>query len=280
MGALLALLSSLSWGTGDFLGGSLSRRAHPIAVMRSTQALAFVGLVVIAALAGELDATGYLPWGLAGGFIGVVSLGCFYAALAGGTMGVVAPIAATGAVVPVAVGIAQGESPSVLQFAGIAVALVGVIFASGPERSAPRDGSMRKPLLMAAVAALGFGTALVTVAEGGEHSVVMTLVVMRGVNALVSTALLALFLRSAVQPRASDLPALAVISATDAGANGMYAIAAGMSLVSVTSVLGSLYPAVTVLLAWKVHQERLRRIQVAGVVLTLVGVALLAAGGA
>jgi drug/metabolite transporter (DMT)-like permease len=248
-----------------------------MAVMRTTQGLAFVGLVVVAAAAGELGATGYLPWGLAGGFIGVVSLSCFYAALAGGTMGVVAPIAATGAIVPVAVGFAQGESPTIAQGIGIVIALVGVVLASGPERSVDAT-SMRKPLLMAAVAALGFGAALVTVAEGGEHSVVMTLVVMRGVNAVVASILLALFVRSAVEPRRSDLPALAVISATDAGANGMYALAAGMSLVSVTAVLGSLYPAVTVLLAWRFHQERLRRIQVVGVVLTLVGVAFLAGG--
>ena len=90
---------------------------------------------------------------------------------------------------------------------------------------------------------------------------------------------IAVFLRTATQARKTDLPVLAVIAATDAGANGMYAIAASMSLLSVTAVFGSLYPAVTAVLAWKVHHERLRRIQVVGVAGTLLGIGLLAGGG-
>ncbi|MBV9952187.1 MAG: EamA family transporter, partial [Acidimicrobiia bacterium] len=150
LGAFLALLSSVSWGSGDFLGGSLSRRAHPLVVMRDAQALAFVGLIVVAACTGELDASGYLPWGAAAGAVGAVALGCFYTALSQGTMGVVAPIAATGVVVPVAVGIARGESPSVLQVIGIAVTIVGVVLAAGPER-APEGHTItreRRPLLL------------------------------------------------------------------------------------------------------------------------------------
>lgn len=281
MGALLALLSSVSWGTGDFLGGSLSRRAHPLVVMRDAQGLAFLGLITVALFTGELDATGYLGWGVVAGLIGVVSLGCFYAALASGTMGVVAPIAATGAVVPVAVGIARGESPTVVQVAGIAVAILGVVLASGPERS-PDEAHKghRGPLLMAGVAALGFGTALVLVAEGGEHSVVMTITTMRAVNAVVATLVITVFVRKAEHPTRKDLPTLVAIGATDAGANGLYAIAANMSLISVTAVFASLYPAVTALLAWRFHHERLRRIQVVGVVATLLGVGLMAAGSA
>ena len=278
---LLALLSSASWGTGDFLGGSLSRRAHPLVVMRDAQGLAFVGLVFVALFTGELDATGYLVWGVVAGLIGVVALGCFYAALAAGTMGVVAPIAATGAIVPVAVGIAEGESPTVVQITGIAVAIIGVILASGPERSPDvTQKGHRGPLLMAGVAALGFGTALVLVAEGGEHSVVMTITTMRAVNAVVATLVITLFVRSAKHPTKHDLPTLIAIGATDAGANGLYAIAANMSLISVTAVFASLYPAVTALLAWRFHHERLRRIQVVGVAATLLGVGLMAAGSA
>jgi len=189
--------------------------------MRDAQALAFVGLIVVAACAGELDASGYFVWGAVAGAVGAVSLGCFYTALAQGTMGVVAPIAATGVIVPVAVGIARGESPSVLQVAGIAVTIVGVVLAAGPERSP--DGHTisreRGPLLLAGVAAIGFGTALVLVAEGGEHSVVMTIATMRLVNPIVATLALTVFVRGARQPQRSDLPTLLVIGATDAGAN-------------------------------------------------------------
>jgi drug/metabolite transporter (DMT)-like permease len=136
----------------------------------------------------------------------------------------------------------------------------------------------RGPLLLAGVAAIGFGTALVLVAKGGEHSVVMTIATMRLVNPIVATLVLALFVRSAEHPKRSDVPTLVVIGATDAGANGMYALAAGMSLISVTAVFASLYPAVTALLAWRFHHERLRREQVAGVAIILAGVACMAAG--
>jgi drug/metabolite transporter (DMT)-like permease len=248
--------------------------------MRDAQGLAFFGLIVIAALAGELDATGYVVWGAVAGAVGAIALGCFYTALARGTMGVVAPIAATGVVVPVAVGIAEGESPSVLQILGIVITVAGVVLASGPERSAEHGvvHRQRGPLVLAGVAALGFGTALVLVAKGGEHSVVMTVATMRLVNPLVATIALALFVRSPQHPTRADLPTLVVIGATDAGANGLYALAAGMSLISVTAVFASLYPAVTALLAWRFHHERLRRIQVVGVLTTLAGVASMAAG--
>ncbi|WCO65966.1 EamA family transporter [Iamia majanohamensis] len=295
MGAALALLSSLLWGTGDFLGGTLSRRAHPVAVIRISQGLAAAALVVIVVLTGEAGRTGAIPWGIAAAVLGSLGLGSFYAALAAGTMGVVAPVAATGVVIPVVVGLVQGDSPSPLQMGGIVVAIVGVVLASGPERRAtlaedvaeaateadaaavPTTAS-RRPLVLAGIAALGFGSALSLVAEGSESSVAMTLLVMRVATTVGCTLLLLTVLRAAPRPRRRDLPVLAAISATDAGANGTFAIASTLGQVSVSAVLASLYPAVTALLAWRIHHESLRRIQVVGVVATLGGVALIAGG--
>lgn len=293
MGAALALLSSLLWGTGDFLGGTLSRRAHPVAVIRISQGLAAVALVVIVVLTGEAGRTDAIPWGVAAAALGSLGLGSFYAALAAGTMGVVAPVAATGVVIPVVVGLVQGDSPSWLQTAGIVMAIVGVVLASGPERrdavaaeaattevdaAAVPASASRRPLVLAGIAALGFGSALSLVAEGSESSVAMTLLVMRVATAVGCTLLLLTALRSAPRPRARDLPVLVTISATDAGANGTFAVASTLGQVSVSAVLASLYPAVTALLAWRLHHESLRRIQVVGVVATLAGVALIAGG--
>jgi len=276
--ALLALASSALWGTGDFLGGTLSRRLHPARVMRITQLLALGGLLAIAAVAGELDAPiSYLGWGLAAGAAGTVALGSFYAALANGTMGVVAPVAACGVIVPVGIGLAGGESPSGLQLVGIVVAVVGVVLASGPESRGTTAGRDVRPLLLAAVAAAGFGSVLVLVAEGSEHSVVMTLATMRAVNVVISTVVLVLVVDTSRATRADGLP-LVTIAATDTSANGLYALATQSALVSVSAVLASLYPAATAVLAWRFHGERLRRPQVVGVALTLAGVALIAGG--
>jgi drug/metabolite transporter (DMT)-like permease len=265
------------WGISDFLGGTASRRLSPFAVIGVSQAIALAGLLIIAGATGAYDdPNGYVGWAVASGVLGLIGLGSFYAALASGTMGVVAPIAAVGVVVPIGVGLARGESPSVLQLSGAAVTVLGVVMASGPEiRSG--SGGMR-PLLLALVAAAGFGGVLVFVAEGSDDSVTMTLLVMRVVSVVV-VGVAALSLRSIGGLTRTDVPVLAVIGVIDVAANACYAIATQSGLVSLTAVLASLYPAVTVLLARQIHGERLRRIQDAGVAVTLFGVVLMAAGG-
>lgn len=274
--AVLALCSSLLWGTADFLGGTSSRRISTYAVIGASQGMALVGVLVVAVATGSFgDPLGYLPWALAAGAVGLIALSAFYTALARGTMGVVAPIAATGVVVPVAVGLARGESPSALQFAGAAVTILGVVLASGPEI---RHGASMHPIWLAFVAAAGFGGALVFIAEGSATSVVMTLVGARIVPVLVLGALAAVAGHLGGVRRV-DVPILAVIGAFDIGANATYGVATHSGLVSLTAVLASLYPAVTVVLARQVHHERMRRIQDAGVAMTILGVILLTVGG-
>lgn len=273
MPVLLALLSSLLWGVSDFLGGTASRRLPALLVVGTSQALALAALVPLALLTGAAPDA---PWnGVAAGVAGLVGLGAFYAALAAGTMGVVAPIASLGALVPVVVGLVRGESPSALQLIGIALALVGVALASGPELAvAPR------PLLLALVAALGFGLVAVLLADGSEGptgAVVVTLLTMRVTSVvLCAGVLLATGTRAAV--RGPDLRLLAVVGLGDVGANATYAVASRSGLLSVVAVLASLYPVVTVLLARRFQGERLRPVQVGGALGTLAGVALLAVG--
>jgi drug/metabolite transporter (DMT)-like permease len=191
-------------------------------------------------------------------------------------MGVVAPIAAAGVVVPIGVGLARGEAPTTLQLSGAAITVLGVVMASGPELRGGTGGL--RPLLLALVAAAGFGGVLVFVAEGSHDSVTMTLLVMRVVS-VAAVGIAAVALRSLGGVTRGDLPMLGVIGAFDVAANACYAVATHSGLVSLTAVLASLYPAVTVLLARRIHGERLRRIQDTGVGVTLLGVVLMAAGG-
>lgn len=280
---VLALLSSLLWGTADFMGGTASRRVPALSVVVGSQAFGLLGVGLLAVVAGEVDAPlDYLVWGVAAGLSGFAGLVSFYAALASGTMGVVAPIAATGVIVPVAVGLARGESPGVLQLVGVAVAVLGVVLATGPELRGRGGGSSspgsRHPLLLAVVAALGFGCALVFLAEGARTSSAMTLVTMRVVT-VFPVLVVALAMRSSGGLRRGDAGLLALIGLADAGANVTYAVATDTGLVSITAVLASLYPAVTVLLARLVHGERMRPVQDIGVVAVLCGVGFIAAGG-
>jgi drug/metabolite transporter (DMT)-like permease len=279
--ALLALLASLLWGTSDFLGGTVSRRVAVARVLLVSQLVALAGLVPLALLTGEVGADrGYLLPAAAAGAVGVVALGAFYQALATGTMGVVAPVAALGVVVPVVVGLLSGESPGPVQLLGITVAVLGVVLASGPE---VRGGSGGRPLLLAVLAAVGFGLVLVLVAAAADSSVVMTLLTMRAVGAVLLTAALRLRPPEGGRLRAQPPGLLATIAALGVGdvvSNGSFALATTRpgALVSITGVLASLYPVVTVLLARQVHGERLRGVQVVGVVAALGGVVLIAGG--
>ncbi|HEU5085723.1 MAG TPA: EamA family transporter [Acidimicrobiales bacterium] len=282
MPTFLALLSSLLWGTADFMGGTLARRLDATRVVLVSQATALAGLGPLVLLLGPDVTARAAVAGVIAGAVGAVALNAFYRALALGTMGVVAPIAALGVAVPVVVGLVSGEEPRALQLAGIAVAVVGVVLASGPElRGEGRGGAA--PLLLALLAASGFGTVMAVLADGSEGGgvaeAVLVLLVMRATSVVLLGALVAWQQgpRALRAPRA-DLRDLAVIGAFDVGANGTFAVASQSGLVSVTAVLASLYPAVTAVLAWQRHGERLRPLQLGGVGAALAGVVLLSAG--
>lgn len=279
MAAVLALLASLIWGTSDFLGGTLSRRIPAIIVVGVSQAVAMLVLVPVAAGAGGFgDDSGYLPWAVAAGVVGLVALIAFYHGLATGSMGVVAPIAAMGVAVPIAVGFAEGDTPGDLQIAGLVVAAVGVVLASGPQADGGRD---LRPVVLAGLSALGFGLVILFIAKGSEHSVVMTLLVMRATSVLplVVAGLATGRLGGATRAAGPHWRLLSVVGLADLAANGAYAVASRHGLLALVAVLSSLYPVVTVMLARIVHAERLRTVQTAGVVAALAGVILIGAGG-
>ena len=286
MTAALALLSSLLWGTSDFLGGSASRRLPVATVVLASQSCALAVLVPLALLVGPARLADVALPAVAAGLVGPAALLAFYRALAIGTMGVVAPVAALGVVVPVVAGLVGGETPSRAQLVGIGVAVAGVVLASGPELRADAPGGLES-LALALGAALGFGTVFVLLARGSDRggggvgAVVLVLVAMRATSVAGLAALRAGRRTAERAPRASlrtALPVLAVVGAFDVGANGAFAVASQTGLVSVTSVLASLYPVVTGILAWRVAGERLQRAQWSGVGLAMTGVVLLAAG--
>jgi drug/metabolite transporter (DMT)-like permease len=275
MSAVLALLSSVLWGSADFGGGLVSRRLPAVAVVGWAQAAGFVALGGLAlATSAWTGPIGWVGWAVTAGAVGALALIAFYVALACGTMGVVSPIAALGALVPVLAGILSGNLPSRVQAVGMVIALLGAVAASGPELS---GGASRRSVLLAAMAGLGFGVALLGIARGSAVNTTMTMVGMRATS-VAGFALAALFTRTAGGVRRRDLPLLAGIGVADAGANLTYGLATQGELLAVVAVLGSLYPVSTVLLARYLLHERMLPVQRAGVVAALAGVALLAAG--
>lgn len=276
MGAVLAIVSSVMWGTADFIGGFSSRRLPPMAVYGWSQLAGCIALVVIATVTGSWSAElGYLPWAVTGALVGIVGMLAFYRALAIGPMGIISPLVALSVVIPVAAGLIAGESPAPLQVLGIIAAIVGVLLASGPELGGAESA---KALLLALVALVSFGVLFLAIARGSEVSALMTMTGMR-LTTMVICVLVLLVVRSSGGVRASDAPSLIALGVMDAVANVLFGIATTMGLLTITAVLGSLYPVVTALLAAFVLRERLRPVQYAGVASALIGVVLLSAAG-
>jgi drug/metabolite transporter (DMT)-like permease len=172
----------------------------------------------------------------------------------------------------VALGVATGEAPSPWAWLGMLVAVVGVTLASGPELSGEVSA---RPVVLAGCAAVGFGLALFCLDRGARVSTLLTLWGMR-VTSVTILVVVALLLRSAGGVTARELPALLAIGCGDLAANALFAVASSRGQVSVASVLGSLYPVVTTVLARVVLHERLRRVQQVGVVLAVGGAAVVA----
>jgi drug/metabolite transporter (DMT)-like permease len=202
---------------------------------------------------------------------------CLYRALAIGPMSVLAPIFATGAIVPVLWGVVSGEAPNAFTFAGLAVAGAGSVLAA---RAPSTDGERVDPrgVAYALGAALGIGIGLVLTDVAAEQDALSAVFVERLTEVVIVVALLASRWRTwGPQLRSPGLLPLA--GTIDITASLLFAVASRTGLLPVVSVLSSLYPVVTVLLARALLAERMSRGQFGGAALTLVGVAFVAAAG-
>jgi drug/metabolite transporter (DMT)-like permease len=274
---LLALLASVFLGVSDFLGGTLARRVPLIVVLVLSQLAAT--LAILPRMAFEpfsFQDGGALIWGVIGGVATAIAVAALFRALAIGTMGVVAPITSLSVVVPVTVGLLTGDSLTVISGIGLAVAVVGTILASGPEIRDRKPGAGGgRAILLAIVAAIGFGVANLSVALGSATSVTTTLI-SNAVVVLVIYAAAALVLRQPIVARGRVLVGIVAIGLLGIAANLCFALASLDGALSVVAVLASLYPVVTVLLSWRIHKERLQRIQVVGIIAVFLGVAAVA----
>ena len=278
MASLLALLSSAMWGTADFFAGRLSKKHHPFAVLGVSQIFGLVVGILIVVVSGSwqgkvLGFDGFLIPGALAGLFGYMGLACLYEGLSTGRMGVVSPISSLSTVIPLAYALITGDVLSTITLVGVAIALVGVFCASGPELS---QGLPLKPILLALGAAAGFGLALTFIAIGSQSSALLTMVAMRGATFFVTISL-AIKYRTTGKFSKKNMPILIFIGAADFLANLLLGIACTKGLVSVAMVFGSLYPIATAVLAYKFLQERLLKVQYLGIALAVIGVSIISA---
>ena len=279
MASLLALFSSLLWGTSDFYGGKLSKKHPALAVTAVSQAIGLViGVTIVLVstswIKPDLSWEGYFLPGVMAGSLGFIGLVAFYSGLATGRMGVVAPISAMSVLIPITIAFINGEQPSSLQILGMSIALLGAVCASGPEI---KGGLAVRPIILAVIAACGFGGAVTFIAKGSETSALMTMTTMRFTTFIVALFLFARF-RSVGGLSRRDLPILILIGGADFAGNLLLGVATTKGLVSVAVVLGALYPIITALLAYKFLNEILHKIQYLGIAFAITGVAFISLG--
>jgi drug/metabolite transporter (DMT)-like permease len=273
---VLALGASLTWGFADFFGPLQGRKLGALRTLVYVQLGGLVGIAVIVAVRGLGPRSAVTLLAIPAAISGTLGLFAYYRGIAVGAISIVAPIAGVSAVVPVFVGIASGESPSPLQLTGIACALLGV-FLAAREPGRAGETKLAAGVGLAILAAIGFGGYFPFMHAAGNADYWWASLIFRIASTSVILVAVALQ-RPALGVPVRILPWLALIGFGDMFGNLLYAAASTSGLVSVTSVLASLYPIVTVVLARIVLSERVARSQEAGIALTLAGVALISAG--
>lgn len=282
MGAVaLALVASLSWGCADFVAGMKSRVLPTLTVIALSQTAGLITIAAIVLARGQGSPGGdYWVYAALSAVGGLCGLFAFYRGLSMGAMSVVAPVSSLSAAVPVVFGLLTGDRPSALQGAGMVVAIAGVVLASreeGPEGAEEGGTRMAAGVGLALIAALGFGSFFVGMDKAAEADAVWPILVNRiaGVAMLV---MLVAALRPRLALRRADFSALFAVGVLDMGANALFALATRKGLVSLVSVVSSLYPVVVIVLAHIVLRERTSPLQLAGGGLALAGVAMIVAG--
>jgi drug/metabolite transporter (DMT)-like permease len=278
MPILLALSSALVYGIADYCGGRASR-FHPSAVITLIgQIVSLVLIVAATAVMGTAAPdTSTFVWGAAGGAAGAIGLASLYYAFANGAMTVVAPISAVvGAVLPVVVGLVDGERPEPIAYVGIAAAISAVALVSGAigHRDRPTP-----PRIMgfAVLAGLGFGALFVAFSRTDPDSGLWPLVAARGMS-VPFLIVICLVLGARVGKARHGLALAVIAGALDMAANVLYLEASRGGLLSLVAVVSSLYPASTVMLAFALDHERVNRWQASGMGLAAVALVFVTLG--
>ena len=278
---LLALSASLCWGVADFAGGLFSRRIPAIVVVLVLEAGGLIAaLVVLAATREAPPESETILLAAVAGVFGTSGLVCLFRGLAVGSMAVVAPVFASGAaVVPAVFGLATGDSVSALVGVGITLAALGILLASlESEHEAEASRQTRRAVGWALLGALGAAVFVIASDAAADGSILWLLLVARAAAVPFLAVGVAFTKTARRRPAGRDLAAIGAVGLLDLVATALFSLATTEGALVIVAVLGAMYPVITATLARTVLHERIRRIQVAGVCLALLGVVFVAAG--
>jgi drug/metabolite transporter (DMT)-like permease len=274
----LAVLSSITYGTADFLGGLATKRSTMFSVVVFSQFFGLIVLVISLPFLPPSSPTAIdFAWGAASGLAGGIGVALLYRALAIGVMSVLAPVTAVCAVIlPLIVGIALGERPTGLAIVGVVLAIVAIVLVSQAGRiGEEKAGWTGLPIAIASGIAIGIF--LIFLERTGASAGLWPLIPARVVS-VAFFIIAGLMLREKLIPRRESMPIVIGGGVFDILANILYLIAVQRGLLSSVATLTSLYPASTIILARIVLRERLRLLQQAGVACAVVAIVLIVSG--
>ena len=276
LSAAFALGASLAWGFGDFLGGLKSRVMPALWVIAVSQPFGLVALAIAVAVRGTAPPSGDVWWACLSACLGTLGLFAFYRGMAAGAMSVVVPIASLAAAFPVIWGLASGDNVTGLQELGFVAAIGGSTLASIERHE--HGTRLAAGVGWAVLAMVAFGGYYVPMHTAASQDWLWPSFLFRCTSVTLVWSIVLLRRRGFPRGFRPHLPALIAIGFLDTGGNVLFAAASVHGLLSVVSVLASLYPVVTVMLARIALRERVQLAQDVGIVATLAGVVMISAG--
>jgi drug/metabolite transporter (DMT)-like permease len=271
---VFGLASALAWGAGDFSGGLATKKGNVYSVVLISQIAGGIFLAILALIFQEtIPPPGDWIFGALAGIAGMIGLLGLYSGLAYGRMGIVAPLTAVlAATIPILFSLFTDGIPSTVQIAGFGLALVAMWLLSGASGSA---AIQLAELGYALLAGSGFALFFILIDQANETAVFWPLTAAR----IASVACLALYIgvkKVWERPSRAEMPLILLVGLLDALGNAFFTLSAQFGRLDLATVLASLYPASTILLAQLLLHERLHRSQWVGIAIALLAVILIA----
>lgn len=269
---IFGLAAAAAWGSGDFTGGYSARRVGTFPTVFISYVIGLVVLTVVALAKQEvITSAADMVWGALAGLSGMIGLASLFRGFRMGRMGIVAPISASlAAALPVIFTAFTESLPGQIQLLGFVLALTGIWLLSRPEEFGGRPAGIG----LAVIAGLGFGGFFTMLDQVSEGAVFWPLVAGR-LACCIAMVIFAAVRRQPVAVAPSQVWVIALAGLLDIGGNLFFLLAIQAGRLDVATVLASLYPAVTTLLAWLVAGERMARQQVVGVAAAVLAIVLI-----
>jgi drug/metabolite transporter (DMT)-like permease len=267
--------AALCWGTSTFCSSRSTRIIGAPAALGWVMLVGFLIVAPIAAVRGVTGGAGASDFGwLVVASAGSVSgLGLSYAALRRGKVSIVAPICATEGAIAALVAVAFGQRLAATTLVALGVIAGGVILASTGNEIVEGHSS-RISVALAVLAASLFGISLYASGRVGPSvGAAAILFAARGLG--VTVIVLPLLMRRRLRLTRTAVPFVLASGVLEVAGYAAFLLGVGSGNVAVPAVLSSLFAVVAGMLGFVLLGERLRRLQFAGVAVTVIGVVVL-----